>query len=128
MRISLAYAPEIRPGGFASARIRSGSVVAPLLPESTLQADSRGSYVYVIGKGNRAERRPVSIGMLGDDGVAILAGLTGQERVVLRAGAFLSEGETVNPQIVPPGQMGAAPAGQAPPTAALPSAPPPAAR
>ncbi len=99
-RIALAYAPEIRPGGFATAQIHSGSVVAPLLPESALQADSRGSYVYIIGKGNRAERRFVSIGMPGDNGVAITQGLTGKERVVLRAGAFLSEGETVNPRLV----------------------------
>ena len=99
-RIALPYAPEIRPGGFAAAQIRSGSMVAPVLPESALQADSRGSYVFVIGKGNRAERRPVTIGTLGDRGVAITQGLAGSERVVLRAGAFLSEGETVNPQAV----------------------------
>ena len=99
-RIALAYAPEIRPGGFAEARIHSGSVVAPLLPESALLADVHGNYVYVIGKGNRAERRAVTIGTLGDKGVAIAQGLTGQERVVLRAGAFLSEGETVNPRLV----------------------------
>ena len=75
-------------------------MVAPLLPESALLADVHGNYVYVIGKGNRAERRAVTIGTLGDKGVAIAQGLTGQERVVLRAGAFLSEGETVNPRLV----------------------------
>jgi hypothetical protein len=37
-RIALAYDPAIRPGGFASADIR-GTVRAPLLPESALQAD-----------------------------------------------------------------------------------------
>ncbi len=100
-RIALAYTPEIRPGGFAEAQIHSGSVVAPLLPESALQADSRGNYVFVIGKGNKAERRAVTIGLLGDKGVAIAQGLSGTERVVLRAGAFLSEGETVNPLVVP---------------------------
>lgn len=31
-RIALAYAPELRPGGFATATIRSGTLVAPLLP------------------------------------------------------------------------------------------------
>ena len=102
-RIALAYAPEIRPGGFAEARILSQRVVAPLLPESALLADARGNYVYVIGKGNRAERRAVTIGTLGDSGVAIAQGLSGAERVVLRAGAFLSEGETVNPRLVAAG-------------------------
>ena len=42
-RIALAYAPELRPGGFASAKLTSGTVVAPLLPESAILSDSRGS-------------------------------------------------------------------------------------
>ena len=99
-RIALAYAPDLRPGGFASAEITSGSVVAPLLPESALQADARGNYVYVVGKGNKAERRPVTVGILTEKGIAIAHGLSGNERVVLRAGAFLSEGESVNPRVV----------------------------
>lgn len=99
-RIALAYAPAIRPGGFASAEIRSGAVQAPLLPESALQADARGSFVYVIGAGNKAERRSVKIGLITDKGAAITGGLSGTERVVLRAGAFLSPGEAVQPKLV----------------------------
>ena len=98
-RIALAYAADLRPGGFASAQIHSGSLVAPLLPESALQADNQGSYVYVIGAHSKAERRPVKIGIITDGGVAITQGLTGNEKVVLRAGAFLSAGETVDPQM-----------------------------
>ena len=100
-RIALPYAPDIRPGGFASADIRSGSVMAPLLPESALQADAQGNYVYIVGKDNKAERRRVKIAMVTDKGVAIANGLSGHERVVLRAGAFLSEGETVDPRFAP---------------------------
>jgi len=33
-----------------------------------------------------------------EQGIAITEGLTGTERVVLRAGGFLNPGETVNPQ------------------------------
>lgn len=102
-RIALAYAPGIRPGGFASAEIRSGSAVAPLLPESALQSDAKGSFVYVVDAGNRVSRRSVAIGTVTDHGIAIASGLTGQERVVLRAGAFLSPGETVNPVAAAPG-------------------------
>ena len=93
-----AYTPDIRPGGFASAEIHSGTVSAPLLPESALQADNQGSYVYVVGAGSKAERRRVKIAMVTDRGVAIGQGLTGHEQVVLRAGGFLSEGETVQPR------------------------------
>ncbi|WP_227711420.1 efflux RND transporter periplasmic adaptor subunit [Novosphingobium ovatum] len=98
-RISLAYAPDLRPGGFASAEIQSGMISAPLLPESALQADAQGSYVYIVGPGNKAQRRRVKLAMVTGKGVAIASGLSGNERVVLRAGAFLSEGETVDPRI-----------------------------
>jgi RND family efflux transporter MFP subunit len=99
-RIQLAYAPAIRPGGFAGAVIDSGMVQAPVLPESALQSDSKGSYVYVVGAGNKAERRGVTIGQVTHGGVTITSGLAGTEKVVLRAGAFLSAGESVVPQLV----------------------------
>ena len=53
-RVALSYAPELRPGGFASASINSGTIVAPLLPESAVLSDANGSYVYVVGADNKA--------------------------------------------------------------------------
>jgi hypothetical protein len=85
-RIQLAYDPAIRPGGFASAGIQSGMVDAPVLPESALQADNNGSFVYVIAPGNKAQRRAVTIGLITEGGVTIASGLQGTEKVVLRAG------------------------------------------
>lgn len=96
-RIALAYAPELRPGGFAGAVIKAGSMVAPLLPDSAVLSDSQGSYVYIVGKNNKIERRNVKIGLVTDKGIAIASGLAGSERVVLRAGGFLSPGETIQP-------------------------------
>ncbi|MEY4159887.1 MAG: hypothetical protein RLZZ136_508 [Pseudomonadota bacterium] len=96
-RIALAYAPELRPGGFASAVIKGGSVLAPMLPDSAILSDSKGSYVYIVGSGNKVARRDVKTGIVTDTGIAVVAGLTGQERVVLRAGGFLNPGETINP-------------------------------
>jgi len=50
---------------------------------------------------NKAVRRRVKVAMVTEKGVAIASGLSGVERVVLRAGAFLTEGETVNPRSQP---------------------------
>ncbi|WP_423141269.1 efflux RND transporter periplasmic adaptor subunit [Parablastomonas sp. CN1-191] len=97
-RIALAYAPELRPGGFASATIRAGSVVAPMLPESAILSDNKGSYVYIVGANNKVERRAVKTGTVSDTGIAVVEGLSGTEKVVLRAGGFLSPGETVQPR------------------------------
>ena len=98
-RVALAYAPELKPGGFASVVIVAGSVVAPMLPDSAILSDNTGSYVYVVGKNNKVERRNVKTGMITDSGIAIVSGLTGSERVVLRAGGFLNPGESVNPVV-----------------------------
>ncbi|HMO67334.1 MAG TPA: efflux RND transporter periplasmic adaptor subunit [Novosphingobium sp.] len=99
-RIALAYAPELRPGGFASADIVAGTTVAPLLPESAVLSDNAGAYVFVVGKDNKVERRAVKPGMITAAGIVITEGLTGTEQVVERAGAFLAPGETVKPQLV----------------------------
>lgn len=98
-RIALGYQKAIRPGGFASVRIVSGTTQAPLLPESAVQSDEKGNYVYVINGQNEAERRAVTVGQVSSEGVAITKGLTGREKVVLSAGAFLNPGQKVRPHL-----------------------------
>lgn len=97
-RIALAFAPGLRPGGFATAKINSGSFTATVLPESAVLADANGSFVYVVGQDNKAVRRAVKTGAVTPRGLAITEGLSGTEQVVLRAGGFLNPGETVNPK------------------------------
>lgn len=97
-RIAIAYDRAIRPGGFASAVIVSGSGLAPTLPESAVLSDAKGNYVYIVDRRNRVERRAVTTGQVSDSGVAIVQGLDGSERIVRSAGAFLSAGQTVKPQ------------------------------
>jgi RND family efflux transporter MFP subunit len=97
-RVALAYDPALRPGGFASATIRSGTVVAPVLPESAILSDDQGSYVYVVGGNNKVRRQPVKTGMVTAQGITVIEGLNGTERIVLRAGGFLAPGDTVVPR------------------------------
>jgi HlyD family secretion protein len=97
-RIALAYEPTLRPGGFASVSIVAGSQDAPVLPESAIQSDDKGNFVYVIEKGNRAQRRPVKTGTVTPAGIAVVEGLNGNEQIVLRAGGFLNPGDKVRPQ------------------------------
>jgi RND family efflux transporter MFP subunit len=97
-RIALSFAPELRPGGFATARLNSGSFTATVLPESAVLADTKGSFVYVVSKDNKAVRRGVTTGAVTKQGIAITEGLSGTEQVVLRAGGFLNPGESINPK------------------------------
>ncbi|MES2441732.1 MAG: efflux RND transporter periplasmic adaptor subunit [Pseudomonadota bacterium] len=98
-RIALAYDAALRPGGFASARIIAGAQVAPQLPQSAVQSDERGNFVYILDKDNKAVRQPITTGDVSDSGVMITSGLKGTERVVVTAGAFLTPGQKVIPVV-----------------------------
>jgi RND family efflux transporter MFP subunit len=97
VRIAIPYDSAIRPGGFAEAKISSGSTTAPMLPQSAVLSDEKGNYVYVINGQQKVERRAIKIGEVSDLGVTIASGLNGQEVVVLSAGPFLNEGQKVAP-------------------------------
>ncbi|HEX8301163.1 efflux RND transporter periplasmic adaptor subunit [Sphingomonas sp.] len=96
-RVALSYDPALRPGGFASARIIAGGITAVILPQSAIQSDAQGNYVFTINARNEAVRTPVTTGEVSESGVAITSGLTGAERIVLTAGAFLNPGQKVIP-------------------------------
>lgn len=99
VRIALGYAMGLRPGGYATATIKSGTLTAPILPESAVLSDKDGAFVYIIDAKNKAQRRAVKTGISTSEGLAIVEGLNGTERVVLRAGGFLNPGESVNPRL-----------------------------
>jgi len=101
-KISVPYHADLRPGGFATARIEAGQRQAPVLPQSAVLSDDKGNYVYVLGKGDTVERRAVTTGAISDQGVAIAEGLTGAEKVVVSAGAFLNPGQKIDPKLVKP--------------------------
>jgi RND family efflux transporter MFP subunit len=99
-RVALPFDKALRPGGFASVEIKSGAMTAPVLPESAVQTGPNGSFVYVVGKGNKVKQRPIKVGPVTANGLIIQEGLDGTERVVLYAGGFLNPDETINPKLL----------------------------
>ena len=97
VRVAVAYAPTMRPGGFAEVRITAGTTTAPLLPQSAVLSDDKGNYVDIVNGKNEIERRDITIGTVDERGVTIATGLSGNEPVVLSAGPFLNPGQKVNP-------------------------------
>ena len=98
VRISVPYSASMRPGGFAEARIAAGATTAPMLPQSAVLSDDKGTYVYVVNAKNIVERRAIKIGDIGEEGVPVAEGLSGQETVVLSAGPFLNPGQKIAPR------------------------------
>lgn len=97
VRIDLGVDRRLRPGAFARGTIATGSLEVPRLPQSAVQADEKGSFVLIVDADNRVQRRDVEVGSISEEGLAIQSGLTGSERVVAAAGAFLNVGEKVTP-------------------------------
>ena len=98
-RILLDRDKQVRGGAFSNAVISAGSTTKPVLPQSAIQSDDQGNYVYIVGPGDKVERRGVTIGVISSKGLAIAKGLDGTEKVVANAGAFLQPGEKIKPVI-----------------------------
>jgi HlyD family secretion protein len=112
VRIALPAADQnLRPGAFARAEIRVGNTAGTILPQTAVLSDEQGSYTLIVGADNKVERRAISVGGARSEGVLITAGLSGSERVVAIAGAFLRPGEQVviatSPGSAPPGARAA---------------------
>jgi HlyD family secretion protein len=54
--------------------------------------------VLIVNAQNKVERRAVRVSGMVQGGVTIADGVSGTERVIAIAGAFLQEGELVNPE------------------------------
>lgn len=98
VRIALPPNRDLRPGGFAQATVEVGTSDATVLPESAVQSDDRGNYVYVVDQNDTVQRVDVRIAEVTENGVTIAEGLTGNERVVESAGAFLNPNQKVKPE------------------------------
>ena len=99
VRIALGENKALRPGAFARGRITIGNATRPVLPQTAVLSDLKGSYVYVVNGKKEVERRAVQVADTTQSGVVIGEGLDGNEQVVAMAGGFLREGELV--EVVP---------------------------
>jgi multidrug efflux pump subunit AcrA (membrane-fusion protein) len=90
---------DLRPGAFARAEIQGGATMGVILPQTAVLSDEQGTYALVVGADDKVERRAVTVAGAHSEGLLVSGGLTGNERVVAIAGAFLRTGEQV--QVAP---------------------------
>jgi RND family efflux transporter MFP subunit len=96
VRIALQPDPQLRPGAFARGEVVVGKGERPVLPQTAVLSDERGTYVLVVNAGSLVERRDVHVSDTNVHGLVISAGLTGTERVIMTAAGFLRIGERVS--------------------------------
>jgi membrane fusion protein (multidrug efflux system) len=68
-----------------------------VIPRAAVLQDQTGNFVLVVGEGNRAERRPVTLGRSMADQVVIEGGLNGGETVVTEGVQRVRPGQPVQP-------------------------------
>lgn len=87
---------SLRPNQYV--RVRLKGAVRPraiLIPQRAVQQGSKGHFVWIVDKGNKAEMRPVTVGEWQGNEWFISEGVKNGERVVVDGGMTLRAGITV---------------------------------
>jgi HlyD family secretion protein len=101
-RVTLTPDPNLRPGAFARAEVTVSNADRAVLPQTAVLTDDKGTYVLIVNAQHKIERRTVHVSGIVQNGVTIADGIGGTDQVVATAGAFLQEGELVNPVLKEP--------------------------
>ena len=90
------------------ADIQAGDTLGVILPQTAVLSDEQGTYTLIVGANDRVERRSINVVGARPQGLLVDSGLSGNERVVAVAGAFLRTGEQVKvaPTAVASGSSG----------------------
>jgi len=97
VRVALTPDANLRPGAFARADVTVSNADRAVLPQTAVLTDDKGSYVFIVNAQHKVERRAVRVSGIVQNGVTISEGVGSKDQVVATAGAFLQEGELVNP-------------------------------
>ena len=89
---------ELSDGEFVTVILEGVQPVVQLaIPRASVLSDQQGSYVWVIGDGNKAEQRRIQLGQSTPDQAVISAGLKEGETVVVDGVQRVRPGVVVNP-------------------------------
>ena len=96
-RILLPVSPDLRPGGYASARIPGVKTNGLVAPDRAVSYDADGAAVYVVDASNRVHRVAVRTGQRAGGFVELLQGPPAGSRVLVTGASFVLDGDKVAP-------------------------------
>ena len=97
VRVAMPVRPDLRPGGFARATFTGVSMANSAVPETAVRYDADGASVAVVAADNRVRILPVTTGRRSGGYVELVKGPPLAASVLLRAAAFVLEGDPVQP-------------------------------
>jgi len=71
----------------------------PLISEKAIAEDQSGSYVFVVGEGNKVEKRPVKVGFVYKHKKIIWKGLKADDKVIVGGLQMIRPGMVVQPKM-----------------------------
>ena len=97
VRIALEPGTPLRPGLFAQAEIAAAERETLSVPITAVSSDARGTSVFKVAPDGAVTRVTVTAGIRDGGRVEILDGLAEGDLIVARAGAFVRDGDRINP-------------------------------
>jgi HlyD family secretion protein len=104
VRIFIGKDARLRSGAFARGLIVTGERCGVAIPMSAVLYSQDSAITAVVVGNERVETRQISVGLLADGDVEIREGLKEGDVVVVRAGAFVRDGDRVRPVLAGAGK------------------------
>jgi HlyD family secretion protein len=108
-RILLPVRADLRPGGYAYARLPGVKTTGLVAPDRAVSYDADGAAVYVVDASNRVHRVAVRTGERSNGFVELLQGPPAGSRVLVTGASFVLDGDKVAPVEGAGGVAGAGP-------------------
>jgi HlyD family secretion protein len=96
-RILLPVRQDLRPGGYAYARLPGVKTTGLVAPDRAVSYDADGAAVYVVDPSNRVHRVAVRTGQRSGGFVELLQGPPAGSRVLVTGASFVLDGDKVAP-------------------------------
>ena len=96
-RVLLPVRPDLRPGGYAYARLPSVKTIGLVAPDKAVTYDAEGASVFVVDANNRVHKVIVRTGERANGFVSLLQGPPPGSRVLVTGASFVLDGDKVAP-------------------------------
>jgi len=92
VKVNLPKSAAVRSGNFGRLSFATGNALGVIVPEAALRDEGGLTFVFVVGKDDRAQMRVLKPGRKMDDGIEIISGLNAGDRVIVSNTGVLADG------------------------------------